>query len=188
MSILSFIKQKLTNDSLPNLDALSKYSNSHNVTLAMAAERLHDNLNYNMLTTLHKMAKKETNARNQQGYLFKDGSVILKIEGQLKGLNIDDSSLWRQGLGYEPFSVEKYQRGQSLTVRGGMPVEVLSFDPNHERPITVKIQGHGTINYYANGYGDELQMTSFDLLMVPNTDPIFAIENKKQQTKKSTLS
>lgn len=188
MSLLSFLKQKLSNDSRPNMTAISAHSVQHKTTLAMSAVALHDPLNYNMLTMLDKLATKEINSRNQQGYLFKDGSVILKIKGELQGLTIHDSSLWRQGLGHEPFNVDEYQKGKQVTVRGGMPIQVLSFDSESERPITVLISGHGTISYYKEGFGDELQMSSFDLLMVPVTDPLFAIENKKKQTNKSVLS
>jgi hypothetical protein len=128
----------------------------------------------NLIESVDSFAKRKINTRNQEGYLFKDGSVLVKSNGTFVAFTIDESSLWLRGLGTQPFDLAAVYAGAAFTLRSGVSFSVVEIDIAKNLPLTIKLDNDQSIIVYKNdGKSDNYQFSAYDLLLVTQTDSIF---------------
>jgi len=131
----------------------------------------------NLITSVDSFATKKINIRNQEGYLFKDGSVLIMVAGEFMALNIDESSLWLRGLGIGKFDMAAVATGQPFTLRSGVWFSIVEMDLTKEHPLTIKLSDQSVIMYKIDGKSETHPFPAYDLLLVVKTDPLFPEKN-----------
>lgn len=128
----------------------------------------------NLIASVDVFAKRKVNTRNQEGYLFKDGSVLIKSNDYFIGLTIDESSLWLRGLGIQPFNIEAICMGAEFTLRSGCDFSVVEMNLLKDKPLTIYLINEKiNLEYKKDGTFDDYQSPSYDLLLVTPTDVLF---------------
>lgn len=130
----------------------------------------------NLIESVDSFAKRKTNNLKQEGYLFKDGSVLVKSSGQFVAFSIDESSLWLRGLGTQAFDLAAVQEGSVFTLRSGVSFSIVEMDILKNLPLTIKLDNdQSIIAYKHNGTSDEYQFPAYDLLIVTPTETLFPV-------------
>ena len=99
----------------------------------------------NLIESVDFFAKRKTNILKQDGYLFKDGSVLVKSNGSFIAFTIDESSLWLRGLGTQPFDISSFYAGAAFTLRSGVSFTILEIDILKNLPLTIKLDNDNSI-------------------------------------------
>lgn len=179
MNIFTFLKGK-TEKKLDEIDNGIELIKRRGISYAQSAAEFIEYSwkgdNKEVIKKLFEVGKKVKNSLNQEGLLFKDGSVLLKTKNEFKGLNLNDSDSWKQGIGFEEFTPIKYEIGHKITLRSGCTFKVVNFDLNAEMPITLDIAGYGQLSYYNEGKAVESENSGFDILCLPKTVSLFEEE------------
>lgn len=132
----------------------------------------------NLITSVDSFAKRRVNSRQQEGYLFKDGSVLVKSNGQFIAFTIDESSQWLRGLGTKPFDLPSVEAGSEFTLRSGVGFSIVEIDCQKDLPLTIKLDNDQSIIVYKkDGKSDQYQFFAYDLLMVTPTEKLFPVDN-----------
>lgn len=130
----------------------------------------------NLIESVDSFAKRKINTRNQEGYLFKDGSVLVKSCGQFVAFSIDESSLWLRGLGTKPFDIAASYAGADFTLRSGVSFTIVEIDILKNLPLTIKLdKDNSIIAYKKDGKSDNYKFPAYDLLLVTQTETIFPL-------------
>lgn len=179
MNIFTFLKGKTEKklDEIDNgIELIKKRGISYAQSAAEFIEFSWKGDNKDVIKKLFEVGKKVNNSLNQEGLLFKDGSILLKTKNEFKGLNLNESDSWKQGIGFEEFTPIKYEIGHKITLRSGCTFKVVNFDLNAEMPITLDIAGYGHLSYYNEGKAVESENSGFDILCLPKTVSLFEEE------------
>lgn len=137
----------------------------------------------NLVESVDSFAKRKINTRNQEGYLFKDGSVLVKSQGSFIAFTIDESSLWLRGLGTQPFDLAAVYAGADFTLRSGVSFSIIEMDISKKLPLTIKLDNdQSMIVYKHDGKSDNYQFPAYDLLLVTPTETIFPTGGNKRNT------
>lgn len=132
----------------------------------------------NLIESVDSFATRKINPRNQEGYLFKDGSVLVRVAGVFKALSIDESSLWLRGLGFGEFDITAVSAGHLFTLRSGVSFSIVEIDLTKNHPLTIKLTAdESVIMYKTDGKSDNYQFPAYDLLLVIQTEPLFPEKN-----------
>jgi len=130
----------------------------------------------NLIESVDSFAKRKTNTRKQEGYLFKDGSVLVKSDGHFVAFSIDESSLWLRGLGTQAFDLAAVQNGAVFTLRSGVSFSIVEMDISKKLPLTIKLDNdQSIIAYKHDGTSGEYQFPAYDLLIVTPTETLFPV-------------
>lgn len=136
----------------------------------------------NLITSVDSFAKRRVNSRQQEGYLFKDGSVLVRSNGQFIAFTIDESSQWLRGLGTKPFDLMAIQAGAEFTLRCGLGFSIVEIDYQKDLPLTIRLDNdQSIIAYKKDGKSDQYQFASYDLLIVCPTESIFPVDNRNKK-------
>lgn len=171
-----FTKQTYQEDGITQAQVIS-LAKHHKKTHSQVIASLSKIEGLNLIHSVDSFAIKKTNARNQEGYLFKDGSVLIMVSGKFMALTIDESSLWLRGLGIGHFDINAVANGQLFTLRSGLEFSVIEMDLTKEQPLTIKLADQSVIMYKIDGKSDNYQFPAYDLLLVVETDPLFPEKN-----------
>jgi hypothetical protein len=168
-----FTKKTYQEDGITHAQVLT-LAKHHKKTHSQIISSLSKIEGLNLVESVDLFAKRKINNRNQQGYLFKDGSVLIKSEGNFVALCIDDSSLWLRGLGVKPFDMSAILTGSEFTLRSGVPFEIIEIDNLKHIPLTIKLTNDSSIIEYNHlGKSDTYPFAGYDLLLVYQTDSLF---------------
>lgn len=171
-----FTKQTYQEDGITQAQVIS-LAKHHKKTHSQIIVSLSKIEGLNLIHSVDSFAIKKTNARNQEGYLFKDGSVLIMVSGKFMALTIDESSLWLRGLGIGQFDITAVANGQLFTLRSGLEFSVIDMDLTKEQPLTIKLADQSVIMYKSDGKSDNYQFPAYDLLLVVETDSLFPERN-----------
>lgn len=132
-SLFSFLKNKKeivenygSNDLYQKIENLSI---NNNQTMAKSAQSLNVLQSLKVLESLKDFTVPSFNELKEEGFKFKDGSIILKSEGRLNGLSLQESSLWEKGI-YFKNSIEVSMLDD--LAQNKKPVEKISVNKNTE--------------------------------------------------------
>lgn len=171
-----FTKQTYQEDGITQGQVIS-LAKHHKKTHSQIIVNLSKIEGLNLITSVDSFAIKKTNIRNQEGYLFKDGSVLIMVAGEFVALTIDESSLWLRGLGIGQFDIAAVSTGHAFTLRSGVEFSIVEMDLTKEHPLTIKLADQSVIMYKSDGKSDNYQFPAYDLMLVVKTDPLFPEKN-----------
>lgn len=101
-SVLSFLKRKsedFEKNEVNNLhQKIENLSIKDNISMAQSAQSLNVLQSLKVLESLNDFTTPAKNDIKEEGFKFKDGSIILKLNGRLNGLSIQESDLWSKGI------------------------------------------------------------------------------------------
>lgn len=104
--LLAFLKNKTTEfEAKENSELkieIENFATKNNISMAKSAQSLNVLQTLKVYDHLNDFSNPVSNPLKEEGYKFKDGSIILNDTGRLTGLTIEESSLWENGIYFKP--------------------------------------------------------------------------------------
>lgn len=104
--LLAFLKNKATEfEGKENSELkieIENFATKNNISMAKSAQSLNVLQTLRVYDHLNDFSNLVSNPLKEEGYKFKDGSIILNETGRLNGLTIEESSLWENGIYFKP--------------------------------------------------------------------------------------